>query len=142
MPGTALAQYGPVGFVNVNEGINGITGGMGGKVVRVNNREDLARYAGDPTPYIIIVEGRMEGNGLNRKKDFIELASNKTIVGVKGAELAVDDTVSHPFENLYAHSLDEASCGFVTDRNSYFGKALSGEFIFAGNVFHGFFCVD
>ena len=29
----------------------------------------------------------MEGNGLNRKKDIIEVVSNKTIVGVKGAEL-------------------------------------------------------
>ena len=82
------AQYGPVGFVNYNDGINGITGGMGGSVVRVNNRTDLATYAGSATPYIIIVEGKLEGNGLNRQKDIIEVASNKTIVGVKGAELA------------------------------------------------------
>lgn len=83
-----MAQYGPVGFVNTNEGINGITGGMGGEIVRVNTREQLAHYAIAPEPYIIIVEGRMEGNGLNRKKDIIEVGSNKTIVGVKGAELA------------------------------------------------------
>ena len=274
--GTVMAQYGPVGFVNVNEGINGITGGMGGKIVRVNTREDLARYAADPAPYIIIVEGRLEGNGLSRKKDIIEVGSNKTIVGVKGAELAgigldikgkeniiirnliihhadpdgiaarsshhiwvdhcdvysedepvkedwdglvdltvgssyltvsycyihdhhkacllnsgtmhyddngknratyhhnaflrtdqrnprigyglghvfsnyyqtigtyaigvhtqaqvvseqnyFDKTVNHPFENLYAHSVDEASCGFIIDRNSYFGGALSPMF--------------
>ena len=82
------AQYGPVGFVNYNDGINGITGGMVGSVVRVNNRTDLATYAGASTPYIIIVEGKLEGKGLNRQKDIIEVASNKTIVGVKGAELA------------------------------------------------------
>ena len=84
----AIAQYGPVGFVNYHDGINGITGGMGGTVVRVNNRADLATYAGSATPYIIIVEGKLQGNGLNRQKDIIEVASNKTIVGVKGAELA------------------------------------------------------
>jgi len=274
--GTVMAQYGPVGFVNTNEGINGITGGMGGEIVRVNTREQLAHYAIAPEPYIIIVEGRMEGNGLNRKKDIIEVGSNKTIVGVKGAELAgigldikgkeniiirnliihhadpdgiaarsshhiwvdhcdvysedepvkedwdglvdltvgssyltvsycyihdhhkacllnsgtmhfydngknratyhhnafmrtdqrnprigyglghvfsnyyqnigtyaigvhtqaqvmseqnyFDQTVNHPFENLYAHSTDEASCGFMADRNSYFGKALAQNF--------------
>ena len=274
--GTVMAQYGPVGFVNTNEGINGITGGMGGEIVRVNTREQLAHYAIAPEPYIIIVEGRMEGNGLNRKKDIIEVGSNKTIVGVKGAELAgigldikgkeniiirnliihhadpdgiaarsshhiwvdhcdvysedepvkedwdglvdltvgssyltvsycyihdhhkacllnsgtmhfydngknratyhhnafmrtdqrnprigyglghvfsnyyqnigtyaigvhtqaqvmseqnyFDQTVNHPFENLYAHSTYEASCGFMADRNSYFGKALTQDF--------------
>ena len=82
------AQYGPVGFVNYNDGINGITGGMGGNIVRVTNRTDLATYAGSATPYIIIVEGKMEGKGLSRTKDLITVNSNKTIVGVKGAELA------------------------------------------------------
>lgn len=278
VPEIVMAQFGPVGFVNVNEGINGITGGMGGKIVRVNNREDLAKYAAGSTPYIIIVEGKMTGNGLNRKKDLISVGSNKTIVGVKGAELAgigldikgqqniiirnltihhadpdgiaarsshhiwvdhcdvysedepvkedwdglvdltvgssyltvsycyihdhhkacllnagtmhfedngknratyhhnafmrtdqrnprigyglghvfsnyyqkigtyaigvhtqaqavseqnyFDATVNHPFENLYAKSKDEASCGFIVDRNSYFGKELSPEFKF------------
>ena len=84
----AWAQHGPVGFANYNDGINGITGGMGGDVVRVTNRSDLAKYAKDSKPYIIIVDGKFEGAGLNRQKDLIEVGSNKTIVGVKGAELA------------------------------------------------------
>ena len=68
---SSWAQYGPVGFVNYSDGINGITGGMGGQVVHVTNRNDLAAYAGATTPYIIIVEGKMTGTGLNRTKDVI-----------------------------------------------------------------------
>ena len=85
---TVWAQYGTVGFINYNDGINGITGGMDGDVVRVTNRKDLATYANSSKPYTIIVDGKFEGVGLNRQKDVIEVASNKTIVGVKGAELA------------------------------------------------------
>jgi pectate lyase len=87
--GQIKAQYGPVGFVNVcDDGLDGITGGMGGAVVRVNDREQLAHYAGAEEPYTIVVEGRLTGKGLNREADIIEVGSNKTIVGVKGAELA------------------------------------------------------
>jgi hypothetical protein len=43
------AQYGPVGFVNYNDGINGITGGSAGEVVRVTNRQDLASTSMPPS---------------------------------------------------------------------------------------------
>lgn len=81
-------SLGPVGFVNCNDGCNGITGGGAGRVVRVSTREELAGYAGADEPYVIIVEGRLEGTGLQRQRDVIEVRSDKTIVGVKGAELA------------------------------------------------------
>ena len=103
---TASAQQGPVGFVNCRDGIWGIRGGMDGAVVRVNNRQDLATYAGAATPYTIIVEGKLEGNGLKRQKDIIEVASNKTIVGVKGAELAgtITATTFNPGTLLYGQT--------------------------------------
>ena len=85
---SASAQFGPVGFVNFNDQQNGITGGMDGQLVVVDNRQDLARYASAPEPYTIIVEGTLTGEGLNRKKDNISVTSNKTIIGRKGATLA------------------------------------------------------
>lgn len=116
-----MAQYGPVGFVNYNDGINGITGGMGGQVVRVANRNDLATYAGASSPYIIIVEGKLEGNGINRTKDIIEVASNKTILGVKGAELAgiglnINGKQNIIIRNLIIHHADPDG---IAARNSH-----------------------
>lgn len=115
------AQYGPLGFVNYNDGINGITGGMKGTVVRVTNRQDLATYAGASQPYIIIVEGKFEGEGLNRTKDIIEVNSNKTIVGVKGAELAgiglnINGKENIIIRNLIIHHADPDA---VAARNSH-----------------------
>jgi len=115
------AQYGPVGFVNYNDGINGITGGMGGNIVRVTNRTDLATYAGSATPYIIVVEGKMEGKGLSRTKDLITVNSNKTIVGVKGAELAgigldINGKQNIIIRNLIIHHADPDA---IAARNSH-----------------------
>lgn len=116
-----FAQLGPVGFVNCNDGINGITGGMGGKVVRVTNRADLATYAKSNEPYTIIVDGKFEGTGLNRSKDVISVASNKTIVGVKGAELAgigldVKNQQNIIIRNLIIHHADPDA---IACRNSH-----------------------
>ena len=118
---TTVGQYGPVGFVNYNDGINGITGGSAGQVVRVTNRSDLAKYAKSATPYIIIVEGKFEGNGLNRQKDIIEVNSNKTIVGVKGAELAgiglnINGRRNIIIRNLIIHHADPDG---IAARNSH-----------------------
>ena len=115
------AQYGPVGFVNVNDGINGITGGSAGEVVRVTNRNDLATYAQSDTPYIIVVDGKFEGKGLNREKDIIEVNSNKTIVGVKGAELAgiglnINGRQNIIIRNLIIHHADPDG---IAARNSH-----------------------
>ncbi len=115
------AQSGPVGFVNFNDGINGITGGMGGKVVRVTSRDSLTYYAKASGPYTIIVEGKMEGTGLNRTKDVISVVSNKTIVGVKGAELAgigldVKNQQNIIIRNLIIHHADPDA---IACRNSH-----------------------
>ena len=114
-------QYGPVGFVNCHDGINGITGGSAGQVVRVTNHNDLATYAMSATPFIIIVEGKYEGNGLNRQKDVIEVNSNKTIVGVKGAELAgigfnINGKQNIIIRNLIIHHADPDA---IAARNSH-----------------------
>lgn len=118
---TVRAQQGPVGFVNCNDGINGITGGAAGEVIRVANRQDLATYAKSPEPYTIIVEGKLEGNGLNRQKDVIEVNSNKTIVGVKGAELAgiglnISGKQNIIIRNLIIHHADPDG---IAARNSH-----------------------
>ena len=85
---TSNQWSGLVGFANYNDMRNGITGGYGGEVVRVSNREDFTRYVGDNTPRVVILEGRLEGTGINRKKDIISVGSNKTIIGAgSGATL-------------------------------------------------------
>ena len=116
-----MASASPVGFVNYNDGINGITGGAAGEVVRVTNRQDLAKYAKASEPYTIIVEGKFEGNGLNRQKDVIEVNSNKTIVGVKGAELAgiglnINGKQNIIIRNLIIHHADPDG---IAARNSH-----------------------
>ena len=86
---TLASSHGPVGFCNYNDGINGITGGMGGDIVRVSDRTQLAQYLSDDTPRIILLEGRLEGAGLQRTKDVLQVGSNKTLIGVGStAELA------------------------------------------------------
>lgn len=118
---TINGGYGPVGFVNCNDGINGVTGGAAGEVVRVTNRQDLANYAKASEPYTIIVEGKLEGHGLNRQKDVIEVNSNKTIVGVKGAELAgiglnINGKQNIIIRNLIIHHADPDG---IAARNSH-----------------------
>ncbi|MGN1376308.1 MAG: polysaccharide lyase family 1 protein [Prevotella sp.] len=79
---------GLVGFANYNDMRNGITGGYGGEVVRVSNRADFTTYVGDNIPRVVILEGRLEGTGVDREKDIISVGSNKTIVGAgSGATL-------------------------------------------------------
>ncbi len=72
---------GLVGFANYNDMRNGVTGGYGGSVVRVDNRTDFARYVGDDEPRVVMLAGKLEGEGVNRQKDIISVGSNKTIVG-------------------------------------------------------------
>ena len=73
------AQYGPVGFVNCNDGINGITGGSAGQVVRVSNRQDIGSYAiGVHTQANVVSENNWFGQRVN-----------------------------HPFEQMYATSPDD-----------------------------------
>lgn len=84
---TASAQHGLVGFANYRDmGLQGTTGGMGGKTVHVTTREDFARYAGASEPYIIILDADLKGSydytaSPKRKHDVISVKSNKTIIG-------------------------------------------------------------
>jgi pectate lyase len=67
----------PVGFASVNAlGQHGTTGGAGGPTVTVTNAADLAHYAGQNTPYVIRVAGRITFD------DMITVVANKTIIGV------------------------------------------------------------
>lgn len=83
---TASPDDAPMGWASQN---GGTTGGKGGKSVTVKTMADLQKYAKDPNPYIIWIDGtlgsygtRGEGNG-----DRVVLASNKTILGLPGAHV-------------------------------------------------------
>ena len=84
---TASAQSGLVGFANYRDlGRQGTTGGMGGKIIHVTTREELAKYAGADEPYIIIIDADLKGHydydaTPKRKHDVISVKSNKTIIG-------------------------------------------------------------
>ncbi len=81
------SSCGLVGFANYRDlGLNGTTGGGQGEVVRVQTREQLAEYAKGSTPYVIIIENDITGNGNIGEgaagvQDYISVGSNKTIVG-------------------------------------------------------------
>ncbi len=62
-------------------GLAGTYGGMTGKTVHVDNREDLARYAMMEEPLTIVIDKDLSGAGLDDRKDFIYIGSDKTIVG-------------------------------------------------------------
>jgi len=81
----------PDGFASVNAmGVNGTTGGAGGKVVTVTNQADLEKYAQAEEPYIVRVKGEIKVTEKKNPKTRYEklttkeihIASNKTIVGV------------------------------------------------------------
>lgn len=118
----AETTYGVLGFATVNaDGQDGITGGMGGQTIRVSSREQLAHYASAPEPYTIIIEGRLEGKGLQRQYDVVDVASDKTIVGVKGAELAgiglnIKNQQNIIIRNLVIHHADPDG---IAARNSH-----------------------
>lgn len=68
------------GFSMVSAGGQlGTTGGAGSEVVTVGSQEDLNRYATDPSPYVIRVEGAIK---FVPKGTEIRVASHKTIIGV------------------------------------------------------------
>jgi len=80
---SVFAADGPIGWAaydDINQ--NGTYGGGNGTVVRVKTKADLVKYAALTDPYVILVEGSFSGSGM------VEVASNKTIVGVgSGATL-------------------------------------------------------
>ena len=84
---TTVAQSGLIGFANYSDlGLQGTTGGMGGKIVHVTTREELTKYAGADEPYIIIIDADLKGHydydaTPKRKHDVISVKSNKTIIG-------------------------------------------------------------
>ena len=87
----------PDGFAAVNAmGVNGTTGGAGGKVVTVTTQEELEKYAQAEEPYIIRVPGEIKITEKQNPKTRYEIlttkeihiASNKTIIGVgKGGHI-------------------------------------------------------
>lgn len=86
-PTCVNAQCGLVGFANYRDlGLQGTTGGMGGSIVHVTNREDFAKYAAASEPYIIILDADLKGfydysTTPKQKHDQIKVTSNKTIIG-------------------------------------------------------------
>ncbi|SNT30729.1 pectate lyase [Asanoa hainanensis] len=67
----------PDGFASVaGLGLSGTTGGAAGPTVAVSTAASLASYAGAPTPYTILVSGRISLSGM------VTVVANKSIVGV------------------------------------------------------------
>lgn len=82
-----------MGFANYSDlGLQGTTGGAGGQIVHVTNREDFARYAGANEPYIIILDADLKGHydystNPKQKHDYVSVKSNKTIIGAEAARI-------------------------------------------------------
>jgi len=94
VPTCLKAQCGLVGFANYSDlGVQGTTGGAGGSIVHVTNRDDFAKYVGASEPYIVILDANIKGfydysTTPKQKHDQIAVKSNKTIIGGKsGARL-------------------------------------------------------
>ena len=77
-----VTHNGVMGFATYNAlGNCGVTGGGTGKVVHVNTRAELERYASSDEPYVIIIDSDITGGGVNDLQDEIHVNSNKTIIG-------------------------------------------------------------
>ena len=108
---------GLAGFANYADlGLRGTTGGSSGEVVRVATREELARYAAGSTPYIIIIESDITGNGNIGEgaagvKDYISLGSNKTIIGAgNGVTLRKVGLDANGQQNIILRNLRITGC--------------------------------
>ncbi|MBQ9399325.1 MAG: polysaccharide lyase family 1 protein [Bacteroidales bacterium] len=78
----SMSAQAPTGFVTFPDmGLNGVTGGMAGEVVRVTNRADFEKYVGDDVPRTVILDADLAGAGIYDKSDRINIGSNKTIIG-------------------------------------------------------------
>lgn len=75
-----------IGWASQN---GGTTGGKGGTEVTVTTIADLKKYAKDAKPYIIWVKGTMGSYGTRgaANGDRVVLSSNKTILGLPGAQV-------------------------------------------------------
>lgn len=124
----ASAQHGLVGFANYDDlGLQGTTGGAGGKIVHVDNRSDFERYAGAKDPYIIILDADLKGHydysaTPKQKHDAVTVSSNKTIIGggsgahLDSLGLDVKDSHNIIIRNLRITKADPDALAF---RNSH-----------------------
>ena len=103
----SLLAQAPVGFATYPDfGLNGVTGGMAGEVVRVTNRADFEKYVGDDTPRTVILDADLTGTGIEDKTDRILIGSNKTIIGsgsgrqIHGVSLEAADKENIIIRNL------------------------------------------
>lgn len=110
-------KCGLVGFANYADlRLNGTTGGAQAEVVRVTTREQLAQYAKGTTPYVIIIENDITGNGNIGEgsagvKDYISLGSNKTIIGAgNGVTLNKVGFDANGQQNIILRNLKITNC--------------------------------
>ncbi|MGB7567742.1 MAG: hypothetical protein WBM07_07775 [Chitinivibrionales bacterium] len=76
----------------------GTTGGAGGTVVTVDNIDSLMKYAKvKNTPYIIFLKGIVGSYGTHGLNDanVVEISSNKSILGLPGAQLNGHFDITH-----------------------------------------------
>lgn len=126
-PAINAQSTGLIGFANYSDmGLQGTTGGMGGKIVHVTTREDFAKYCGSKDPYIIILDADLKGfydysANPKQKHDYISVGSNKTIIG-GGAGARLDSL-----------GLDINGCSNIIIRNLKFSKADPDAIAFRGS---------
>jgi len=75
---TSITSSLPIGYAMID---GSTTGGQGGQTVTVTNLSDFRAAAKSNSPLIIQVSGSFTGTGM------IDVASNKTIIGINGATL-------------------------------------------------------
>lgn len=91
---------GPMGYVNDSEG-GSITGGDGGETVTVSTLADLYGAVSDDIPRIVYVSGVLTGDG----ESFLAVGSNKTIIGLSGAEIRNQGLYVYGKENVILKNL-------------------------------------
>lgn len=98
---TTLSEQ-PVGFASVDAlGLNGTTGGLGGKVVYVKTGEELEKWSSSEEKYIIVIDGEI----IFEPRREIKLTSNKTVIGINNAKLIGAGFIIKNQENIVIRNI-------------------------------------
>ncbi len=108
----------------------GTTGGADGEVVTVTTWDELADYAADPDPLVILIEGEL----VAKQQGSIPLASDKTLIGVTADAALVGRGLSmNGVENIVIRYLTLRDNAMLGD---YDGKANDYDALAMRNCHH------
>lgn len=113
------------GWASMN---GGTTGGTGGTEVTVTNMADLQKYAKLAGKYVIWVKGTLGNAGTSGKSDGdrVVLASDKSILGLPGAEVAGGFDLKKGVSNIVLRNLKIRGPGAM-DANGLDAITLQGQ---------------